>query len=290
VIRQLLLSVLLPALAAALVVVIARKTRRAEARDRGAWGVALAPAVAFVISFGFEAGWPGWPLPERWQWIAVLAAAAGLVGAGSTLAGPRGLLNVAVALAVGAIAGWAIRLPGLDGVGPRAALAAVVLGAVLLLDPIAARRPGPALPIGLAVVLAALSFVLLRSHNAKLAMTAGALSASAGTIGALTLIRLAPAGSRAGTTVFAALLPTLAMTGFAYDYGDLPPWCFALPAVAPLLLWIAEAPALARRPAPATLLRVVLLLGPCLVAVLLALRVGAGESDGGGGGDYGGYP
>jgi len=63
---------------------------------------------------------------------------------------------------------------------------------------------------------------------------------------------------------------TYCACGYAYDYTELPYFCFILPAVAPFFLWLGELPVVKRLlPWQATTVRVVLVIVPCAISLAL---------------------
>jgi hypothetical protein len=286
VIRQVLLGVALPATVALVAMLVAWRPWSRRDRD-GRWGGAVAFTLAFLASFVAEAGWPSLPPAERWHRLAFLVLGAGVVGVLVACARRRGVARVAGAALAGAIAGWLADLPGVDTTTWRVGMGVVTATLVLALDPLAKRRRGVALPVSLVVVFATLAMLLMESHNAKLAVVAGALSASAGGVAVLALLddRVTLAGG--GVVVAMTALAALGLAGRAYDYADLPVACLALPVAAPLVLWVGEARIVDRRPGwLAAALRVAIVLVPCAIAVGLVLL---GREDAGGAGDYGDY-
>jgi len=228
-----LLGVLLPAVAAALALLAMR---------RAAWapgaGAALVLGLGYAAAHLAQRGWRGFPPAESsdWPWVAALGGA--LLGAsGLTRAGPAPLRLALRLLASGALA-WLVLGAWRRGVDPGSARSAVALmgaGAALVWSVLELRQPGPGWFTAalLALVAGGAAAAIGLSGSAKLALLAGAACALLSAAALAAALRLGPAllpGAAAPVTlVLAALLLAAA------HYSDLPPRALSLLAAAPVL-------------------------------------------------------
>jgi hypothetical protein len=260
-----LLGVVLPALAAALVLLAARRVSGGP--DAGA---ALAVGGAYVLAHLLQRGWRGFPPREATDWPWVAAAGGALLGATAlTRRGPEALrvalrLLAAAALLWLALGSWRARV---DASEAHATIAAAAV-AVAVVWSVAERRsaaPTWLVPATLALTAAGAAAAIGMSGSAKLALLAGALCAvlSAAALGA----GLALAPPALSGAVAPGVLALAALTACATFYSDLPAGAAGLLALAPcaVLLPAAALGERARRPALAGLL--------LFAAALLALAV-----------------
>jgi len=207
----------------------------------------LALVVGFLVGFVAQEGWAWRQSPARWHAVATLLLAVGVLGGvASLLPRPRWAAGMWSAFAAG-LGMLLIRLPGADTVAMRAGLAVAILILTVLVIPFAQRRP-VSISLGFTLVYATLAVLLGMSHFAKLAIITGNL---AGICGLASLIALW--GSRfafgiSGCLACGALIPTLALTGYAYDYDTFPMVCWVLVVGGTLGVWVGEYPALKRLP------------------------------------------
>ncbi len=278
---QLVLQGIWPAVVLALAALV--PSYRLWRRDRTVagcdWGVALAVGGGFLAGGVGAAGIPDrWPL-EKWEWLFVAVAV--LTGASLLLAlrswrpwrwllGPSATLLAVVLLTppgtghlweTGEAVAWVWKL-----------LTAATVGLVwLATEPLARRRPGASLPLALLVAVTGGSMVLMLSGNDVLARTLGAAAAALGVCVVVAWRRPSFALTGGATAVLAVTLVGLLSLGRSYSYSEVPLPAYVLPAFAPMLLWIAELPLLAKlRPWQVVLVRLALVSIPVGVAVVLA--------------------
>jgi hypothetical protein len=240
-------GVLLPAVAAA-VLLLPAWLRRGTDDEARAFG-ALAAAVGFAVGHaGLNYSSVHLDQPWHWSWLALAAAAVG----GSPL---PGWLRAVLWPGVAALAAWWLVPPTLFDDAEwkpwRVHCYAAVAGSVLVLGalaPLVRRRPGPLVPLLLAVTAMGAAVVLAQSGNAKLAQLAGVLTATLGAV--MVLAALVPDRPIAAGAmpVVAVLLPGLMATGRFYSFSDVPLTSYILAAAAPLGLAVPELPGLRTLP------------------------------------------
>jgi hypothetical protein len=206
--------------------------------------------VAWAIAFQ-EPSWREVAAPSvSYQWLGWAAVASALVTSAVTMV-PGRAMAAAAAVAASVVACAMVRPPGLADAGPKfiAALAASAGGAGAawsMHGDSGTRTPAPAWAAlaGWWACLAVASGMVLVSGFAKLAVTCGALSASAAAWAVMSAIsprvaRAAPAVSGA----FAATLGVLCLVARGYDESGFPAWCWWLLAAAPAAGALAAWPA-----------------------------------------------
>lgn len=259
-------GVLIPALAAAVLVVIALVPGMLRARGgaapatdaRASRGtrivriiriMAPATALAFLLAFRARQGF-AWPPASSWEWIAPLAACIGFIAwllppTRSSARGRRArpIIVICALVLIATLSGWMLALPGARDAGPR-----LLIGlATLALTALSAwsQRSGSSIEgtaaesrvlrsSGLwvmAIAFAGLSLVTLGSGFEKLGTCAAAVAALLSIAGALALfsprLRLGEGGAVAG----AALLVAIGAAGRAHAPDSFPQWhWFAAPA------------------------------------------------------------
>jgi hypothetical protein len=288
VIRDIVLNVFVPALIACAVMAVAwRPWQRGErAVERGAWSSPIAFGAGYLVSFIVVSGGIDTSL-ERWQWLGVLVLVAAVGGVILEI-GRRPLHRTWLIVAVvAATAVWMIDLPRVDAWSWRIGLGGSILVSFAALD-LVARRPGDlGLPVALMLVFSVTSALVFQANFLKLALMAGSLGAVSGVLMVTALLNRHAMLGRAGALFVATVLPTMLMTGYAYDYAEIPVWVFALPLIAILALPVTALPVLARRSSAALVgARLLVVLIPCALALLFAF---AGTDDDAEADDYGDY-
>jgi hypothetical protein len=246
-----------------------REAGEAEVRAFGA----LAAAAGFAVG---HAGLNYSPLhvdlPWHWSWLALAAAAVG----GSAL---PGWMRAALWPGVAALTAWWLVPPTLFDDAEwkpwRAQCYGAIAGSVLVLGalaPVVRRRPGPLVPLLLAVTAVGSAVVLIQSGNAKLAQLAGALTAALGSIMVLAALVPDRPVAAGAVPVVAVLLPGLLAAGKFYSFSDVPLTSYILVAAAPLGLALPELPGLRSLPSWAgAILRMLVVLGILAVPVVPAV-------------------
>lgn len=240
--EQILWPVILPGTFATLLLLVLWRPWRREADPQAeaaaAWGFPLAVGVAILVAFVSQE-WPAaFPFPQRWQWIAALAAACTLLGVlAAAISSPVAALIVSAggaALATGYLIDYG---PLANGVG-RVPLAAAAGGLVLLMEPLAVRRRGFALPAAAWMAFTGLSVAALHAGFAKLSLIAAGASAAAGAGVVAGLLQPRLSLARGAMTVLAPMFVVLLATGWAYEgRQSLGPWPWILLAAVPVLAW-----------------------------------------------------
>jgi hypothetical protein len=231
---------------------------------------------ALAVAAGFVAGGTALGLlplrPELpWDWLPWLGLAA--VASAAPL---PGLLRVALWLSVAALTAWRVVPVGDGGEVPVGRCRLTIAMGVLtlgLLAPLARRRPGPLVPLLLALVAAGGAVVIEQSANAKYAQLAGTLAAALGAVALAAVVSPNRAVATGAVLVTAVLLPGLLAEGYFNNFGDVPLTSFVLAAATPLGLAVPELPGLrALSPRWSAAVRMLAVLVPLAVAVVLGLR------------------
>ena len=241
-IQQILWPVILPgSVATLLLLVLWRPWRREpdlEAEAGAAWGFPLVVGGAIIVAFASQE-WPAaFPFPQRWQWIAVLAAACTLLGVlAAAIRSPVTSLMVSAggaAIATGRLIDYG---PLAEGIG-RVPLALAAGGLVLVMEPLAVRRRGFALPAAAWMAFTGLSVAALHAGFAKLSLIAAGASAAAGAGVVVGMLQPRLSLARGAMTVLAPMFVVLLATAWAYEgRRELGPWPWILLAAVPPLAW-----------------------------------------------------
>ncbi len=276
--EQILFGVLLPAfIAAAMFILGWRIWRRRNPYEQGHWAGAAAFTLAFAFSWISEKGVGSLRPVDKAGWIVYLPLAAGLIGLLAALwRRPKwapwlaGLLLIpAAALLTKPIDNPTYALLGLPG------LCGAVLVCWLLLEPLAARRPGASLPLAFMVFFTGLSIFAFMTDATSWPIVLGAMSGVGGA--ALVAAWLNPRLSfQRGATPLLAALPAAVLWQRAwYYYGEAPWFAFVLPLTAFGLLWLGELPLITKRPPwMGVVVRGLLVAIPVAIAVILAMKTG----------------
>jgi hypothetical protein len=231
-----LLGLLLPALAAALLLLGLR---------RAAWGpgagAALAVGGGYVLAHLLQRGWRGFPPAEATDWPWPCAAAGALLGATALTRRGAAPLRVALRLLAGGATAWLVLAAwrrGVEADEARFTVGLLAAGAALAWSVLELRaaRPGWFLPALLALTAAGAATAIGLSGSAKLALLAGGLCAvlTAAAVGAA--LRLAPPSLEG--LVPPCVLALLALGLAAHFYSELPARSAQLLAAAPCTSWL----------------------------------------------------
>ena len=247
--------------------------------------------ITFIFSFVLQEGVPTWPLGARWHAVPVLLTGVSLVSwawfrprRATDASRPvaldplcpadrvsllRGLL---FALFCGAMSTVVVRLPGHDTWSWRLGLGFIVCLLATSLLSTAVQKRGAAIPLSLAGVLATLSALLLISHFAKLAIIIGCVAWLCAIAGVIAwLVPHFTVGSP-GAVTLATLIPTVALTGYSYDYDTFSPYCWILVSSSVFMLWVGRIGSVRRRsPRLRGVIQTLAVLAPCAVALAIAL-------------------
>src|SRR5262245_6645503 len=217
-VRELLVSAVLPSLAAAVAVLalslIAGKQRGA------AVGAALALAAGFAAGNYLRGVVPWVPERSAWHWLPAAALAA--LAAGLIARIPRVPVPVRFLLRAAACALAACLLAPADLRAEKSWLQPAFLLVVLVewevLEGSAGRSPGGGVPLGLALVFVGGAAVLIHAHSARLADVAFLVAAAFTGIAAVAWwARADGAGAMPGAAV---LLPGLLLAGHSEPYSE----------------------------------------------------------------------
>ncbi len=269
----------LPALVAAIVLLVAWRPWNRSSSINGAWGGGLLLAAAFAVTQFGLVGWPPCPPrePAQWTvWLVLLAAAAEAIL--RILRPPcwiRCIVHAAFAVAVGSLA-----VPDFHQHPNRAAWCVGVSVIVLwsTLESLATRLRGATLPVAWLLAVIGVAVVLERSANAKLAQLAGALAAGLGVAVLVGLWRPKLPIAAGFASVLAIALPALLVNGHATTE-DIPAVAFILAGLAPLGAWLAAGHEIIRQKSwKRALTAVIGVLIPAAVAVAIAVQSALSES------------
>jgi hypothetical protein len=263
---QFLLGVVLPAVAAALLLLGARR-----ASGGPGVGAALAVGGGYVLAHLLQRGGRGLPPREATDWAWVAATVGMLVGASGLTRRRTPLLPVALRLLLSGVLLWQLLGPWRARAEPDELRAVIAVGAAALalswtVVEVGLEQPGWFAPALLAVTAAGAASAIGLSGSFRVALLAGALCAVLCAAAVGSALRLGPP-SLEGAAAPAVLTLGALLTCAAF-YSDLPRAAACLIAGAPVagLMGAALAGARARRPA----VRAGLLL---LVGALLGLAV-----------------
>jgi len=241
-------------LVAGILAVLAAVPWKPSKEPRGWFHVAvpLLLGAAYVGTLLIKEGWPGWKPDESWLRLMHVVIAATVI---AVITGPMTgwwWLRVVTAIVVAGAVAWLFDTPA--SIDQPMQWKLIVAGHALIgwaaLEPLAAKRDGVTLPLGLTLVFIA-AFVLLldRMNFARAAPPLAAVAAALAMIAIGALIK--PSINLAHGTLLAVLLMLYGtiITGWLYvqSYTQLDWWVPGAVAAAPLALWIGEAPLLRSR-------------------------------------------
>ena len=272
---QFLLGVVLPALAAALLLLGAR-------RAAGASGVGAALAVGggYVLAHLLQRGVRGLPPREATDWVWVAAAVGMLVGASGLTRRSSPLLPAALRLLVSGallwqlLAAWRAQATP-DDLREAIALGAAVLALVWTVTEVGLEQGGWFAPATLAVTAAGAALAIGLSGSFSLALLAGALCAVLCAAAVGSALRLAPPSLEGAAAP--AVLTLGALLGCASFYSDLPRASAFLIGGAPAAGLVGAAVLGPRARRPAVLVGLLLLVA-ALLAIAVKLAVDASPS------------
>ena len=222
--RDLLWGVALPAVAAAVMLVVAwqpwRREHRAGARP---WAVPLALAIGFVLGAGSVLGWPAFPPLDSVEWLWFLALPWAAVGVAESLVAISGVRLWLERALLASVSAWLLLRPLVPYTwdGAKAAvwitgLAGAMLLACAALDRCDNRSQRITTAAGVLILAAASGLVLMLSGSQKLGQLAGALSGSLLGYLVFACVARGAALGRGGVLVFAVLWSGLLIAGHFY--------------------------------------------------------------------------
>jgi hypothetical protein len=283
-------GVLAPALAAAVLLLVAWRPWRRDKAALPAWGAPLAVGVAYVAGHVATHGVPHVPrwigVKEGLVYVAVAATLFGLVEAWTR---PAGLVLTLARAAASFALPWALlgfvrayAWSGREALFWTAGLALALCALWTLAAAEAERLPGARVPLAFLVTCVATSVALGLGRSASLAQLAGVLAVPAGALLVLAWMRPDVSLAPGGLSVLVPVLYGLLLAGvFA---AELPLASAAFLAASPLAPALTARGPLARlHPTPRALVAA-LLVALVAVAALAPLTVAAAEPD-----PYAGY-
>ena len=276
--QQILIWVIALPVAVSLVAIFVAHVPPGRNRATQQWGPALALAGAFAAAFVALRGRPRIPPPDAQSWLVYFGGASVLIAIVATVVKKnrwRAIVFVASVVLIAATVWftWRSQIPIFgwrEFLIRMAIVAACIVAWWLLIDRLAARVKGPAVPLVLTITASVAALVLVNAHSVFLGQLAGAVAASLGamTVASLYFKKFTLAGG--GVLTLAVLLLGVLLLGKVYDlsYLDL-----TLLSAAPLAAWLGELPFKSKRARFATrVLAVLLVLLIPLVPALKGLR------------------
>lgn len=211
-------------------------------RSSRARGASL--ALALLVSCAAQEPIVSLPPTAAWQWVPLAVLMATLL---AMAAGERGIdrtgRGVVCALA-SLLACLMLPLPEWSTASSRIGLAAAMTVVSMLLMPLGLHRGGASFWLGLSLSLTGAAVMVLATGFAKLAVPVGAVGVACVLVAARA--PGAPHGSMhagiAGTIAIVTILGLASAAAFAFETISLPAWIPWVSALAPLGLWLGEAP------------------------------------------------
>lgn len=271
-----------PAIIACALMLLLRRFLPGDAAERYAAPVAV--MVAFLAGYGMLALGP-WQPTLHWQWLPYLAVAATLIGATALASGVRLLERWLLYALIAVAAAWFL-VPDWEDLEPSWSVHVVVLTVYVtllsaLLQPLAARLPGPLVGTVLSLCMVVVAVVMVPAGSLRFLQVAGAVAGGyvGCTIATMFLNRRGEFGGIA--LLFAVLTAGLMLSGRANSYSGVPLVSYLLPPLAPLGLWFAAGAWESRWPGrTGSVVAAILVILPLAVAVGLAVRADMGGDEG----------
>tara|TARA_X000001036_G_scaffold95981_2_gene88698 strand:+ start:651 stop:1478 length:828 start_codon:yes stop_codon:yes gene_type:complete len=176
-------------------------------------GAIIAVGVATLVAFALQEGLPSLPPTQQWHWLVLTVLAVFLFTCLYPFFQSLDNLVVLQALIAGIIASVFMQFPGQDSFLYRICILFLVLFVSIGLRQL--KLPSWHLYIASWSVLACLSILALQASFAKLAFFAGSMSAVAGAMFVLQIVK--PKETRSVQMLFGVLIVGCGMCGAAYD-------------------------------------------------------------------------
>lgn len=251
-------------------------------RDRATqpWGPALAIAGAFAAAFVGLRGRPPFPPRDAQTWLVYLGAVAVLIAVAATVTAKSrwrwGVMLASIVLIAATV--WFIGRMQIPIIGWRDFLMrmAVIAGCMvvwwLLMDRLAARSKGVAVPLVLTLMASVAALALVNAHSLFLGQLAGASAAALGAIALAGFWFRKLSIARGGVLTLTVVLLGVILAG--HFFADLSMLDLILLAAAPLAAWVGEVKLIKSKRArfAARVIAVLLVLTIPLVPALKGLR------------------
>lgn len=273
---QILIWVIAVPAAISLVAVLVSHVPPGRERATQPWGPALAIAGAFAAAFVALRGRPPFPPRDAQTWLVYLGGASVLLAVAATVVNRkrwRALIFIgAVALIAAAV--WFLGRPKVPIIGWRdflvrmAVIAACMVAWWVLMDLLAARAKGAAVPLVLMISAAVAALALVNAHVLFFGQLAGAVAAALGAMVVAGLYFRKLSLARGGVLTLTVVLLGIMLAG--HFYADLRLLDLMLLSAAPLAAWLGELPFKSRRARFASRILIVLLI--LLVPLVPALK------------------
>lgn len=238
---------------------------------------------------GFLAGYTllalgSWQATLHWHWLPYIVLAATVVGAVALAGGVQLLERWLLYGLVAVLAAWLL-VPEWEDLEPSwhlwtVAMTIYVTLLAALIQPLAARVPGPLIGTVLSLCMVVVAVILALSGSLRMAQIAG--TAAGGLVGCTTASVLqSRRGDFAGIALpFAVLAAGLMLIGRVNSYSSVPLVSYLLPPLAPLGLYCAATAGMSRQPGRTrAILATILVMLPLAIAVALASAAEMGGAD-----------
>lgn len=236
--RDLGLGFAVPALAAAIIVLVLR-TKQLRSNTTERYAASLAIFVGFFLGYRLIPLGP-WMPDVDWHWIPYAVVGAAIVGSATLADGISRVDQTLLTLFAAAALACAI-VPTFDDLAPTypyqfAALVTCVLLFSLLFEPISERLPGPTTPAILIATGLVAAAILLLSGSLGFMQIAFALVGSLCGVIAVAFLQREVNALRGAAPLLASLLCGLLLVGRAYSFSSVPTLSYLLVPLAPLTL------------------------------------------------------
>ncbi len=271
-------TVLLPAILAGALWLAALRIGRGRDVGPGAWGGALAIAVAYGCTQYFLLGWPPFPprrAIEALFFVAIGAAAFGLLE--GALRNRRGLLVLLRAVVIALALAAQFRVPmqnSWSGMETALWIGGAGLWTLLVwtaLDRLAQARPGISMPLVLWLITSFGAGALVMGGVASAGQLAGGIAGALGAAAVLSLVLRGFRLAHGAVGVWTLLVGGLLLQG--HHFAEVPLPVVLVFGLVPLAAWIGELPGVVRRAAwQGVVVRLIITALPLALAILIAWR------------------
>ena len=278
--KDILIWVIAVPVAVSLVAMLVAHVPLKRQRATQPWGPALAIAGAFAAAFAGLRGAPPFPPRDAQTWLVYLGGTAVLIAVAATVTAKSrwrwGVVAVSVVLIAATV--WLLGRSQIPILGWRhflvrmAVIATCMVAWWLLMDRLAARAKGVAVPLVLMITASVAALALVNAHSVFLGQLAGASAAALGAIMVAGLWFKNLSIARGGVLTLAVVLLGVILAG--HFYADLSELDLILLPLAPLAAWAGEVKLVKNKRARivARVIAVLLILTIPLVPALKGLR------------------
>jgi hypothetical protein len=273
--KEIIIWVIAVPVAIALVVMLLSHLPHSRQSATQPWGPSLAIAVAFVAAYAGLRGRPPFPPRDAQTWLLYLGGVSVLLAIAATLVTktPWRVLLLIASIALIAASVWFTLRSRIPIIGWQkyvigmALVAAGIAGWWWLVDRLAARTNGPAVPLVLMLTCSVAALALVNGDSVLLGQLAGAVAAALGAIMVAALYFKKLSVARGAVLTLAVVFFGVLLIGYIYGVSRLD---IGLLAIAPLTAWLGELPLKSKRTRFTVRIVVVLLI--LLVPLVPALK------------------